>query len=71
MGTFAEALARYEDEHQFARQILLPEEDRVAFTSMPWQGGYRWFRSPNVVALEKIHRLKSQGRIPGGAEDSA
>jgi hypothetical protein len=41
----SEALAQYEKEHEFARQILLPEEDRL--TRLPWQGGYRWFRSAN------------------------
>jgi hypothetical protein len=43
----AETLARYESEHEFARRLLLPEEDRIAL-GIPWSGGYRWFRSPNV-----------------------
>jgi hypothetical protein len=63
MSTFSEALARFEDEHEYARQILLPEEDRLALTRLPWQGGYRWFRSANVVCLEKARRLKALGRI--------
>jgi len=63
MGTIVEALVRYEDEHEFARQILMPEEDRLALTSMPWQGGYRWFRSPNIICLEKYRRLRAQGRV--------
>ena len=61
----SEALARYEEEHGFARSILMPEEDRLAITRLPWQGGYRWFRSPNVICLEKARRLKALGRIPG------
>jgi len=27
---FSGALAKYEQEHEFARQILLPEEERLA-----------------------------------------
>jgi hypothetical protein len=60
----SEALAQYEQEHEFARQILLPEEERLALpTSIPWQGGYRWFQSANVVCLEKYRRLRVQGRV--------
>jgi hypothetical protein len=39
----SEALAEYEEEHEFARSILLPEEDRPMLSPIPWQGGYRWF----------------------------
>jgi len=63
MGTFAEAMALYEEEHEFARSILLPEEDRQILSPIPWQGGYRWFRSPNVICLEKARRLRALGRI--------
>jgi hypothetical protein len=60
--TIAEALSEYEAEHAFARQITLPWEDRVAHMR-DWQGGYRWFRSSNVVCLEKYRRLKASGQI--------
>ncbi len=56
-----QALAEYEAEHAFAREITLPVEDRAKY--MPgarWDGGYRWFRSPNVVALEKCRLLKTK-----------
>ena len=59
----SEALAEYEEEHEFARSILLPEEDRRILSPIPWQGGYRWFRSSNVICLEKARRLKALGRI--------
>jgi hypothetical protein len=62
-STFTEALTQYEEEHEFARSILLPEEDRRILSPIPWQGGYRWFRSPNVICLEKARRLKALGRI--------
>jgi hypothetical protein len=49
------ALAEYEAAHEFARQVTLPFEDRARYMPrVTWQGGYRWFRSPNVVCLEKI-----------------
>jgi hypothetical protein len=58
------ALAKYEAEHVFARQVSLPVEDRLKY--MPagtWQeGSYRWFRSPNIVCLEKYRRLRAAGR---------
>jgi hypothetical protein len=33
------------------------EEDRWRWTSAPWRGEYRYFRSPNVIPLEKYRRL--------------
>ena len=39
----------------------LPEEDRQLYMpNAPWHGGYRWFRSPNVICLEKCRLLKGQ-----------
>ena len=51
MGMISDAIAQYDDEHSFARSITLPEEDRAKYTSVGWEGGYRWFRSPNVYLL--------------------
>ena len=61
-----EALAVYEAGHAFQRQVLLPVEDRNTF--MPgakWEDGntYRWFRSENIICLEKVRLLRAQGRI--------
>jgi hypothetical protein len=43
-----------EDEDKvFLRRIIFPEEDRHLFTTIPWRGGYRWFRSPNIVPIEQ------------------
>ena len=58
MSTISDAIAQYDDEHSFARSIILPEEDRTKYTSARWEGGYRWFRSPNVVCLEKVRRVR-------------
>ena len=38
------------------QQLTFPEEDRHLHTSAPWDGGYRWFRSPNVICLEKYRQ---------------
>ena len=48
----------YEDVHTFWRKLVLPQEDRMRL-GIPWHGGYRWFRSPNVVCLEHYCRRKS------------
>jgi hypothetical protein len=57
MSTLADLLAQYEAEHQFLRRFTMPQEDRALVTDAPWPGGYRWFRSPNVVCLEKVRAV--------------
>jgi hypothetical protein len=37
----------------FLRSVTWAEEDRHKFTTAPWRGEYRWFRSGNVVCIEK------------------
>jgi hypothetical protein len=59
MGTLTSLLAQYDEEHELLRQYIIPEEDRAKYTSAQWSGEYRWFRSPNVVCLEKVRRLKA------------
>ena len=57
----SEALAQYEAEHAFQRQVLLPVEDRLwLMPQTKWQGGYRWFRSANVICLEKLRLIKAK-----------
>jgi hypothetical protein len=29
-------------------------------------GGYRWFRSPNIIPIEQWRRKKVQGTLPSG-----
>jgi hypothetical protein len=41
-----------DDDEAFLRRMIFPEEDRHRFTATPWRGGYRWFRSANIVCLE-------------------
>ncbi len=62
MGSISTAIAKHDEENAFARQLFLPEEERAKYTSVKWDGGYRWFRSPNVC-LEKYRRLKALGRV--------
>jgi hypothetical protein len=45
-----------EEAEAFFRVIVVPEEDRHLFTTAPWRGEFRWFRSPNVIPLEKYRR---------------
>ena len=40
----------------FLRGWTIPEEDRAKYTSQPWNGEHRWFRSPNIVCLEQYRR---------------
>jgi hypothetical protein len=47
-----------DDEEEFWRTWKFSEEGRRAFMSVPWDGGYRWFRSPNVVCLERHRRIR-------------
>jgi hypothetical protein len=59
MGTSdASGLHRAELEEEFMRALVFPEEDRHLFTKSPWRGGYRWFRSPNVIPIERWRRYK-------------
>ena len=59
MGTIKSALAKYDEEHEFLRQVTIPEEDRAKHTSAKWSGEYRWFRSANIICLEKVRRLRA------------
>jgi hypothetical protein len=45
-------------DEEFFRQVVFAEEDRRLFTTAPWHGGFRWFRSPNVVPIERWQRVE-------------
>ena len=51
-------------EHDALRQWTFPEEDRRLYTTQPWKGGYRWFRSSNVVPIEQARQKLAQGKPP-------
>jgi hypothetical protein len=71
MRTLKEQLDRFEADHEFLRQLTIPEEDRRLYTSAKWDGEYRWFRSPNVVCLEKARRLKNGTDAPSSFDISS
>jgi hypothetical protein len=52
----------------FLRRFVISEEDRPLFTSTTWvkTGGYRWFRSPNVVCLEHYRRKAKKRELNDG-----
>jgi hypothetical protein len=54
-----------EDEDTFWRKLVLPQEERMRL-GIPWRGGYRWFRSPNIIPIEQWRRKKVQGTLPSG-----
>jgi hypothetical protein len=44
----------------FYRKKILPEEDRLALTGEPSKGGFRWFRSENVVCIEHYRPIEAK-----------
>ena len=44
------------EEEESLRRYILSEEDRATLTGEKWNGGYRWFRSENVVCFEHHRR---------------
>jgi hypothetical protein len=61
-------LTEIKDEKQdLWQRLILPEEDRDP--TMPRVGGYRWFRSPNVVPIERHRRARKQAAEAGSARD--
>jgi hypothetical protein len=45
-------------DEEFLRGVVFAEEDRHLFTTTPWHGGFRWFRSPNIVPIEHWQRVE-------------
>ena len=52
-----------EDEELFRRYCLCEEERLKRYPNMAWSGGYRWFRSANVIALEQYQSAQEIERI--------
>jgi hypothetical protein len=53
-----------EADETFMREITPAEEDLHLFTSAPWRGGYRWYRSPNVVCLALLWQIFERQGFP-------
>ena len=53
-----------EDDEAFLRQLIRPEEDRYRYSHVPWTGGFRWFRSPNVIPIERWRKRRQAVTYP-------
>jgi hypothetical protein len=51
---------RDDDGEAFLRTWTIPEEDRSKYTSQPWSGEYRWFRSANVIPIEQARAKRER-----------
>jgi len=51
------------EEEQSFRRYVLCEEDRATLTDETWNGGYRWFRSENVVCFEHYGAAETIPRL--------
>ena len=52
------------DDNDFNRKFIMSEEDRRAYpTARQWNGGYRWFRSTNVIDLQNYRSPAEKKRI--------
>jgi hypothetical protein len=46
------------------RKLVLPVEDKRLYPSAtPWAGGFRWFRSANVIDLQHYRSETEKQRI--------
>ena len=49
-----------EDDEAFLRSLIRPEEDRRRLhPELPWRSGYRWFRSANVIPMERYRERRA------------
>jgi hypothetical protein len=60
----------FDDEDVFWRKLVLPQEDRLQ-RGIPWTGGYRWFRSPNVIPIEQCRRKKRDNQATPTPRDAS
>jgi hypothetical protein len=55
-------------EQAFWQKLVLPEEDR----QYPWDGkGYRWFRSANIIPIERYRRQRHNSNNPNNTDGCA
>src|SRR5580704_561228 len=58
-----------EEDLAFMRKFVRPEEDlREQRRHHPWAGGYRYFKSENIVCIEHYRRSAQKQRPRGGAK---
>jgi hypothetical protein len=54
---------RLTEDEEFLRKLTFCEEERLTLTAAKWAGEFRWFRSPNIVPLERYRELEQMSRI--------
>jgi hypothetical protein len=52
-----------DDGEAFLGELVFPEEEQRLFTTAVWSGGFRWFRSPNVVPIERYRDRRGDGQL--------
>jgi hypothetical protein len=58
-----------DEEEEWRRRFTWPEEDRHTVTCQPWRPGeFRWFRSANVVPIERYRPPRKTGTDNGGGQ---
>jgi hypothetical protein len=59
----SEKLAAREEseEDAFWHRFVFTEEDRIVNGTV-YRGGYRWFRSPNIIPIERYRRKRNRLR---------
>jgi hypothetical protein len=62
--SMGKAVKKVPPDEQFLKSVTFPEEERRLYTSVPWCGGYRWFRSGNVICFEHYIRVAETNQSP-------
>jgi hypothetical protein len=47
------------EDEAFFRTVIFCEEDRHRYVGKPYDGGFRWFRNPNIVPIEHWRRVRT------------
>jgi len=56
------AVQEDDEDETLLRRLVLPEEERLRrYPTSGRAGGYRWFRSPNIIRLEEYRHQKLAG----------
>jgi hypothetical protein len=60
-----------DEDEAFLRSVVLCEEERRRlYPGVEWRGGFRWFRSANVIPMERF-RPSRQRPQPSGLKPGA
>ena len=54
---------RLTEDEEFLRKLTFCEEERLTLTATKWADEFRWFRSPNIVPLERYREPEQISRI--------